>query len=75
MNPTAAHPQPLSQLPALLERLKGGLIVSCQALPDEPLYGAGHMAAMARAAALGGAAVIRTNGPPMLWSWAPLPWW
>lgn len=64
MNAKTAHPRPLSQLPALLKRLKGGLIVSCQALPDEPLHGAGHMAAMARAAALGSAAGIRANGPP-----------
>jgi N-acylglucosamine-6-phosphate 2-epimerase len=63
MSTQPADSQPLSQLPALLERLKGGLIVSCQALPDEPLHGAGHMAAMARAAALGGAAGIRANGP------------
>ncbi|HVN15515.1 MAG TPA: N-acetylmannosamine-6-phosphate 2-epimerase [Anaerolineales bacterium] len=48
---------------SLIERLCGGLIVSCQALPDEPLYGAQHMAAMARAAAAGGAIAIRANGP------------
>jgi N-acylglucosamine-6-phosphate 2-epimerase len=63
MSVLPANSYPLSQLPALLERLKGGLIVSCQALPDEPLHGAGYMAAMARAAALGGAAGIRANGP------------
>ena len=40
-----------------------GLIVSCQALPDEPLFGSQHMAAMARAAGLGGAVAIRANGP------------
>jgi len=45
------------------ERLQGGFIVSCQALPDEPLHGSAIMAAMARAAALGGAADIRANGP------------
>lgn len=44
-------------------RFQGGLIVSCQALEDEPLYGAEIMAAMARAAAQGGAAGIRANGP------------
>ncbi len=47
----------------LRDRLRGGLIVSCQALPDEPLFGAQHMAAMARAAAAGGAVGIRANGP------------
>jgi N-acylglucosamine-6-phosphate 2-epimerase len=45
------------------ERLRGQLIVSCQALADEPLYGATIMAAMARAAAQGGAGGIRANGP------------
>lgn len=48
---------------ALLERLRGGLIVSCQALLGEPLHGPDHMAAMARAAELGGAVGIRANGP------------
>jgi N-acylglucosamine-6-phosphate 2-epimerase len=62
MSALPANSYSLSQLPVLLERLKGGLIVSCQALPDEPLHGAGYMAAMARAAALGGAAGIRANG-------------
>ena len=49
-------------MPDLWERLRGRLIVSCQALPDEPLHGAPIMAAMARAAAAGGAAGIRANG-------------
>jgi N-acylglucosamine-6-phosphate 2-epimerase len=43
--------------------IRGGLIVSCQALPGEPLHGSEMMAAMARAAALGGAVAIRANGP------------
>jgi N-acylglucosamine-6-phosphate 2-epimerase len=47
----------------LKQQLHNGLIVSCQALPDEPLFGAGHMAAMARAAVSAGAAAIRANGP------------
>jgi N-acylglucosamine-6-phosphate 2-epimerase len=38
------------------------LIVSCQALEDEPLHGSNHMAAMAVAAKIGGAAGIRANG-------------
>jgi N-acylglucosamine-6-phosphate 2-epimerase len=48
---------------AWIEALRGGLIVSCQALPDEPLFGAQHMAVMARAAFLGGAVGIRANSP------------
>ncbi len=48
----------------LFDRFRGGLIVSCQALEDEPLHGAQIMAAMARAARQGGAAGIRANSPP-----------
>ncbi|MGQ0603841.1 MAG: N-acetylmannosamine-6-phosphate 2-epimerase [Anaerolineales bacterium] len=43
--------------------LPRGLIVSCQAVEDEPLHGPHFMAAMARAAEMGGAAGIRTNAP------------
>ncbi|MBR8313581.1 N-acetylmannosamine-6-phosphate 2-epimerase [Burkholderia dolosa] len=46
----------------LLARIKGGLVVSCQALPGEPLHGSDHMCAMARAAAEGGAAGVLANG-------------
>lgn len=47
---------------SLIERLSGKLIVSCQALPDEPLYDPVYMTAMARAAVMGGAGGIRANG-------------
>lgn len=50
-------------LPPLVAQLRGGLIVSCQALPDEPLHGAEIMACMALAAYAGGAVGIRANGP------------
>ncbi|WP_235680310.1 N-acetylmannosamine-6-phosphate 2-epimerase [Paenibacillus albicereus] len=46
----------------LWEQVRGGLIVSCQALPEEPLHGADIMARMALAAKQGGAAAIRANG-------------
>jgi len=46
-----------------LARLAGGLIVSCQARSDNPLHGPQFMAAMARAAAQGGAVAVRVNGP------------
>lgn len=48
---------------AFAKQVKGGLIVSCQALPHEPLFGAEIMAKMALAAALGGAKAIRANTP------------
>lgn len=47
----------------LYEAIEGKLIVSCQALPDEPLHGAHIMAQMAVAVSIGGAAAIRANGP------------
>ncbi len=40
----------------------GSLVVSCQARADNPLHGPDFMAAMARAAELGGARAIRANG-------------
>lgn len=45
-----------------IAQVRGRLIVSCQALPDEPLHGADIMAKMALAAQIGGAAAIRANG-------------
>lgn len=49
-------------LARVLPRLRGGLVVSCQALADEPLHGAHHMVAMARSAVAGGAVAVRANG-------------
>lgn len=46
-----------------ITQIQGRLIVSCQALPDEPLHGSSIMARMALAAQMGGAAAIRANGP------------
>jgi N-acylglucosamine-6-phosphate 2-epimerase len=43
------------------EQIRGGLIVSCQALEDEPLHGGDTMAKMALAAEQGGAIGIRAN--------------
>lgn len=45
----------------ILDRVKGGLIVSCQALKEEPLYSSYIMSRMAYAAMLGGAVGIRAN--------------
>ena len=45
----------------LTEKLRGELIVSCQALEDEPLHSSFIMGRMAYAAQLGGAVGIRAN--------------
>lgn len=46
----------------LLDRLKGGLVVSCQAYPGEPMLDPRTMAQVAQAAAAGGAVGIRGKG-------------
>ncbi|WP_279505361.1 hypothetical protein [Aeromonas veronii] len=45
----------------MLNQIKGKLIVSCQALEDEPLHSDFIMGKMALAAARGGASAIRAN--------------
>lgn len=45
----------------MLEKIKGKLIVSCQALPEEPLHSSFIMGRMALAAKEGGAAAIRAQ--------------
>ena len=44
-----------------IEKLRGKLVVSCQALPHEPLHSSFIMGRMARAAKEGGAVGIRAN--------------
>lgn len=45
----------------ILDKVKGGLIVSCQALENEPLHSSYIMSRMAVAAKMGGAVGIRSN--------------
>lgn len=47
----------------IIDHIRGGLIVSCQALPHEPLFGSEIMARLAIAAEAGGARAIRANTP------------
>lgn len=47
----------------VIERLAGGLVVSVQAAPGEPMHGVDHIVAMSRAAQQGGAVGLRLNGP------------
>lgn len=46
----------------VIERMQGGLIVSCQAYPGEPMRNPDTMARIAQAAELGGACCIRCQG-------------
>lgn len=46
---------------SIMHKFKGNLIVSCQALPEEPLHSSFIMSKMALAAAMGGAQGIRAN--------------
>lgn len=46
---------------SFLSQVKGQLIVSCQALPEEPLHSSFIMARMARAAKMAGSPAIRAN--------------
>ena len=55
------EPAQLSAL-AELDRLRGGLVVSCQAREGNPLHGPHFMAARASAAMSGGAVGIRADG-------------
>ncbi|MGC1208950.1 MAG: N-acetylmannosamine-6-phosphate 2-epimerase [Ornithinimicrobium sp.] len=49
-------------VPEILAELRGGLVVSCQARPDEALHGAEIMKAMALAVITGGACGVRIEG-------------
>lgn len=50
-------------LHSIIQSLKGGLIVSCQALEGEPFYGSDYMTRFAIAAEMGNAVGIRANTP------------
>lgn len=50
-------------MPSIIESLRGGLIVSCQAQQHSPVYGPRFMVAFARCAEIAGAIGLRVNGP------------
>lgn len=50
----------------LLESMKGGLIVSCQVQPDDPVYSEDFVLKMAKAAQWAGAVGIRANSPEQI---------
>ena len=50
----------------ILNKLKGGLIVSCQVQPDDPVYSMDFVLKMAQAAEWAGAAGIRANSPDQI---------
>lgn len=58
-----ADSQSARSLHPILEQLRGGLIVSCQAAEDNPMHGPEIMALMAKAAEIGGAVGTRVEGP------------
>lgn len=48
---------------SIIEQIRGGIVVSCQAHEEDGLYGPENMALMAKAAELGGAVGIRADDP------------
>lgn len=63
MNDTEVKSKEEKEMYQKVANLKGKLIVSCQALPNEPLHSSFIMGRMALAAAEGGAFGIRANTP------------
>lgn len=53
----------MTPVPPVLAKLRGGLIVSCQARPASPLRDVRMIAALAQCAERGGAAGVRLDGP------------
>ena len=51
---------------AILDSLKGGLIVSCQTQKDEPIYTPDMVVAMAKCAKWAGAVGLRINSPEQI---------
>lgn len=51
---------------AILDSMKGGLIVSCQVQSDDPVYSMDFVVKMAKAAQWGGAVGIRANSPDQI---------
>jgi len=47
----------------IINEIRGGMIISCQALEDAPLHSSTIMMRMAKAVQMGGAVGIRANSP------------
>lgn len=52
----------MNDFATVIEKLRGGLVVSCQARPGNPMRSAQMMASFAKAAELAGAVGVRVNG-------------
>ena len=50
----------------ILESLRGGLVVSCQVQPEDPIYTDNMVVKMAEAASWAGAVGIRANTPEQI---------
>ena len=57
------HSSKTSSMASIIDSIKGGIVVSCQAHEEDGLYGPENMALMAKAAELGGAVGIRADDP------------
>lgn len=63
METMMTDPNKTNSFHPLLEQLRGGIVVSCQAPGDNPMRGPEIMARMARAAEMGGAVGTRVESP------------
>jgi N-acylglucosamine-6-phosphate 2-epimerase len=63
MNTISCYMEAYTMVHSIIQTFKGGLIVSCQALEEEPFHGSDYMVRFALAAEMGKAVGIRANTP------------